>query len=640
MNFDAGSMIKIFTKKVAWLSAVIVYGLLIVMVTPENLSLKNHLVFYGYGFFIFACMYYVLQTHEKDVPGRSREETMRRFFVYLLIFSFVLLLATRLLPFIQYGDTPLGYDTGLYVKNMTNTESLAVTQKAFYLIIAPLLVFGMTPTFALHFIVVLTQILIAGAFYVLFRSITCPSRFGFAVTAVFLFVSSQTQFLAFWWMFAGQMFSASLFLITFALLFRWPILAILTAAAGISIHSLPFIGFGVALTIFAVSFLCKTFLWDKASHRIAVLFSVLGLSLFSNIIYWNWRAVSDFLFKLVVKLDILFKKDISILYPLLTAVVLVLLVLVIGFLVRRRFGIKSVERKVFNYSMLLLCAFIVVVLLKWDLVSDQLRYFFRHYGLASNYTISWGIPAVKGLFIEFTQFHNFSFFILPFFLFGLIYPFVWRSKQNSQQYPYKFLALSYVMLIVLLVLSYFPFIRQHRFIIMLDLMVIIFSVPSIYCLIRHFTKDRVGKFLLIIFIIVFAHRIILTARIQPPQIYSEELKEIKAIATIAEPNAQVMTTSTRYTPWTIGYSGRKSFGPGWEFDQWSLYKWMEFWQASGDSADSKRLELFEDYNDPLYIFIGNSEGKSSPYYKLIDTNPIFKKISPHVWKYEKFPVNK
>ncbi|MEK7512362.1 MAG: hypothetical protein AAB575_05125 [Patescibacteria group bacterium] len=640
MRIDPDPIIKIFTKKVVWLLVAIVYCLLIIVITPESLSSKNQIVFYGYGFFIFACMYYVLQTHEKDVQVSSREETIKKFFICLLIFSFALLLITRLLPFVHYGATPLGYDTGLYVKNMSTTESLEVTKKAFYLIIDSLIVFGMTPTLALHFIVVLTQILIAGAFYVLFRSITSPSRFGFAVTAVFLFVSSQTQFLAFWWMFAGQMFSASLFLITFALLFRWPILAILTAAAGMLIHSLPFIGFAVAIVVFAVFFLCKTFLWEKASYRIALLSSVLGLSLFGNIIYWNWQIVSVFLFQQIVKLDILFKKDISILYPLLVAIFLVLILLVIGFFARRRFETKSVEKTIFYYSLLLLCAFIVVVLLRWGLVSDQLRYFFRHYGLASNYTIPWGIPAVKGLFIDFVQFRNLTFFILPFFLFGLICPFVWRSKLANRQYPNKFLAISYIMLVILFLLSYFPFIRQHRFIIMLDLMIIMFSVPAIYYLIMHFTKDRLGKLLLLIFIIVFAHRIMITAWTQPPQIYSEELQELKALATIAESNAQVMTTNTRYTPWAIGYSERKAFGPGWEFDQWSLYKWMEFWHANGDSADLKRLELLEDYNEPLYIFVGSSEGRGNPYYKLFESNSVFEKISAHIWKYEKPLVNK
>jgi len=640
MNFDPSPFIKFFCKKGVWFTTLIVYCSLIFIVTPNSLSVKNQLIFFGYSFFIFICMYYVLQTHEKDVQVHRRAEMIRKFLIYLLIFSFVLLIITRLLPFIRYGDTPLGYDTGLYVKNMLTVESPVNTQKALYLVIAPLLIFGMPPTLALNFIVVLTQLLIAGAFYVLFRSVNCPSRFGFAVTAVFLFVSSLTQFHAYWWMFAGQMFSASLFLITFALLFRRPTLAIFTGAAGISIHSLPFIGFGVAIVVFVVFYLCKTFLWDKVAYRKILLFSVLGLSILSNLIYWNWRIVSEILFQLVVKLDILFKKDISILYPLLVAFSVAAVLSIVGLLVRGRFEKKSTERKIFNYSLLLLGAFVFIILLKWDLVSDQLRYFFRHYGLATNYPIPWGIPAVKGLFIEFAQFHNFTFFILPFFLFGLICPFVWRNKQTEQRYPHKFLALSYIMLVVLFVLSYFPFIRQHRFIIMLDLLVIIFSVPTIYYLIMHFTKDKLGKLLLTVFIIVFAHRIVLVAWTQPPQIYSDELKELKAVAAITESNAQIMTTSTRYTPWAIGYSGRKAFGPGWEFDQWSLYKWIEFWQGNGDNADQRRLELLRDYKEPLYIFVGDSEGHESPYYKFLETNTIFTKTSTHIWRYESGSVNK
>ena len=623
-----------FRRRGAWLLMFVVYSFLIFVAVPHEFSVRSKIIFLFYGLFVFVSLYYILQAGQNDPLSRNRAETARKIFIFLLFFSFGLLLVTRLMPFVRYGETPLGYDTGLYVKNIQTLESPAVTEKAFYMILSPLLTFGMSPTFALHFIVVFTQILLAGAFYVLFRSINSPSRFGFAVVAVFLFVVSLTQFHAYWWMFARQMLSTGLFLITLALLFRRPALSALTGAAGVLTHPLPFIGLGVAIVIFVLVYVVKLFIWDKASYRKAFLFTTLGLSILTNILYWNWPRVADSLFRLVVRLDIFFKKDVSIFYPLAMVLVLATIILVFWLKVRKRFDKESAQGKIINYSVSLMICFLVVVLLKWDVIADQFRYFFRHYGLASNYPIPWGIPAVKGLFIDFSQFHLLTFILLPFFFFSLICPFVWRSKQADGRYPYRFLTLTYIMLAVLFILSYFPFIRQHRFIIILDLMIILFSVPTIYHIVKHFLKDRLGQFLLIVFFVVFTYRVGLMAWMQEPQIYADELQELRALANVAEVDARVMTTSTTYTTWAIGFSGRQAFGPGWEFDQWNWNQWLEFWMARGDETTDRRLELLARYQYPVYIFVGERENHAAPFYTFIESNQSLTKISAHVWKYD------
>ncbi len=237
-----------------------------------------------------------------------------------------------------------------------------------------------------------------------------------------------------------------------------------------------------------------------------------------------------------------------------------------------------------------------------------------------------------GLYIDISLFQLANLYIIPFsaigvllFLFGKLY------KGKSSRLA-SALFLVFVFLIVLLVVSYFPFIYHHRFLIILDLMLMVFATQAFAVLVVRLLQDRQGKIslgLLLFGLFLFSGYSVWN---QKPQLYQDELSEIRAIDTIAAPSDYVMTTESIYTPWVKAFSHRETLDPGFlTSNKWSYEMWKEFWEGNNNT---RRHELLQMYHRPIYIFVGNIVPANVPYMRFIASDRNFFHVSPHLWKYD------
>lgn len=144
-----------------------------------------------------------------------------RWVAFVAISSLVLLLLTRLVPFLRFGEAPLGYDTGFYVGSLKALAApTTLTISALYLTLIPFFAAGLPPLFLFHFFHVLFQLFLAGSIYFLVSSLSIPFRNRLTVCAMALFSLSAVQFLGYWWAFTQQMLGMGFFLIALALLIR------------------------------------------------------------------------------------------------------------------------------------------------------------------------------------------------------------------------------------------------------------------------------------------------------------------------------------------------------------------------------------------------------------------------------------
>lgn len=203
-----------------------------------------------------------------------------RIFICVLLFSALFLLITRLIPFYQFGEAPLGYDTGFYLRSFGVNDYSMLSSTAYNLNIVPYFLLGMPPLLAISFIYVLSQLLIAGSLYFLFRSINIKSSLSFAAIAIFLFVISVTQFYAYWWMLGQQMLAMALIFVSVALLFRQPLLAILTGSFSMLLHIPTFAVFALSFLMFFIIQLMRTLFFGKILNKKLIYLFLFGLAIF------------------------------------------------------------------------------------------------------------------------------------------------------------------------------------------------------------------------------------------------------------------------------------------------------------------------------------------------------------------------
>jgi len=589
--------------------------ILIIFITPPSLSWLEQATLFVYAFSIFWIINKVLKEREKPDNFQSNDILKyKNIFIYLLILSLFFLLFTRLLPFVRFGEAPLGYDTGFYVKTFEEmSTTLEVDQRrAFYLNLLPLKFLGMSPLFAVQFIYILSQFLIAGSLYILFRSLKIKFNFAFASIAVFLFVISITQFQAYWWMFGQQMLAMGFFFVSLALFFRYPILSILTGCVGILSHFPTFAMFGLSILIFIIFYAGRVFLRKKfLKNKLGILF-IIGLS-----------ALVVFYLK---SPDVFFRQA----NFFLDHGKWLVLVLLIIYLAQKVFKKVIIDSKLLFYIILVVSLPIALYsIIPRVAFWGYVNYIFNYRGLLSHLP-AWKHPQFQGLFIDFSTFRLQNLSILPFAVITFCYPYLWRKIfKKSCRAIIDHIVLFYIMSLSLLALIIFPFIYQHRFIILFDVVVIFFIAPAFFLLIRYFLQNKFSRVMIWVFIFICFIRAGSIVWAQQPQLYADELVEIRALASITEPEARILATDSLYTPWVVGFSGRTAFGPG-IGDLWNFSEWMQFWTGEDDEV---RYQLLDKYEHTLYLFIGKRQDSRHAFQEFIRDNSRFTKISPHIWKY-------
>ena len=147
------------------------------------------------------------------------------------------------------------------------------------------------------------------------------------------------------------------------------------------------------------------------------------------------------------------------------------------------------------------------------------------------------------------------------------------------------------------IIVYFKIIFYDRFLIHMDIVMLILAGYGLYTIMQ--SKKKLGIAITVL-LIASALYISLNESIRTrPLIGNEELGIIKALNNTEE-NSYVMATSSYYSPWVLGYSGRRTIAPGlFDYNKWNYGQWVEFWTGSNSTE-----ELLSVYGKPLYIFVG------------------------------------
>lgn len=212
----------------------------------------------------------------------------------------------------------------------------------------------------------------------------------------------------------------------------------------------------------------------------------------------------------------------------------------------------------------------------------------------------------------FINFFTYQFSVLPFLPFAVLGLFVALDKKYSPaKNPLVLLG------IITLVIVYFQLFFFNRFIIHLDIALILFTGLGASTLLAQ-SPHR--YYFVLILILVFSAGILAfsTSAREKPLISSSELALIGKINQTSQ-DSFVMSTSSIYSPWLQGYSSRRVIAPGlFDYDNHTKEEWMMFW--NGDDLPYMK-EFLQPLQKPLYIFIGqrqkdflaNYPGCFSPY---------------------------
>ena len=198
--------------------------------------------------------------------------------------------------------------------------------------------------------------------------------------------------------------------------------------------------------------------------------------------------------------------------------------------------------------------------------------------------------SAPGTFVSFFVYQFSTLYILPFAIFGFLSMF-WRRKFN----------LLFFLTMVVAVIVYFQFFFFNRFIIHLDVFLIVLAASAFSFMISNSRRLGVG---ILVLMVVSSGWVTFNDSIRAePLITSQALELIKRIGDVTEKNAQVIAISSEYSPWVLAYSGRETIAPGlFEANKWSRQEWEKFWNNGGEK-DTK--ELMNVYGDkPTYLFIG------------------------------------
>lgn len=233
-------------------AAFIVYAALIAAVTPPIVSWPVRIAFYAFAVSAFTVVWD--RSHGVSGSVRVLTSTERRYFRGLLVLAGVTLVMSRILPFLRYGEVPLGYDTGFYLSSIDASIEGILTgvghRNIRALVWLPLVWLGIPKIVYLHGLYVLTQFLIAGALYAFVRTIPALPRLAYGATVVFLFAVSIPQFFVYWWMYYQTELAIAFLLATLALLYRRSFLALLTGGLGAALHPATSLPFAIALVVF------------------------------------------------------------------------------------------------------------------------------------------------------------------------------------------------------------------------------------------------------------------------------------------------------------------------------------------------------------------------------------------------------
>ncbi len=220
-----------------------------------------------------------------------------------------------------------------------------------------------------------------------------------------------------------------------------------------------------------------------------------------------------------------------------------------------------------------------------------------------------------GTFINFFTYQFSTLTYLPFAILGLFF----LIKK-------RYFNILFFWALITALIVYFQFFFFNRFIIHLDIMLIILSGAGFSIIIEN--KKKIGYLILIIMIFSSGFLAFNDSFNSKPLISANELETIKYFQN-TESNSYAMSTSSIYSTWILGYSGRKTIAPGlFDYDTHTEDEWIVFWTTE----DISKIKTFMNaYEKPLYIFIGQKQNNNLDKFREcfeiiyeLDNNKIYK----------------
>lgn len=544
----------------------VVFMVLLTLATYEAMPLLFQVPFLLYALFIYLVL---AQGPTNENNHESSLWLTPERYALIVLGASVFFMSLRILPFLRFGEAPLGYDTGFYWRYFTlvtpagtslktlGTSNIAYTPWfiAYHL--------GISPLVAIHALHLLHQALTLGALYFLARSLPVSKRQRETIGVIVLILAavSINQYMGYWWMFYKQ--SAALPFLLFALGFflRGQWIALPLAAVGAAVHLQTAIPFSIALALY----LAIRIVWQLSRTR-------------------------------------------------------------------------RIDRETFwlTISAIIGAGLILSLKTKED-IANYFEFIFRYKGLATTGAL-WEVEHRKGLFIPFATMRLNSLFYLPFATLGFLQQLkLFRSAATEGR-----MLLFPILVAVLLALSSAPVLYQHRNLIALDSMVLLLAAPVLLTFlirIRQYAMSQLWLGLLGIGALLFSAGVILN---HPPQFTTSEAAELTAVMEMVgsqRPYVYTMATDAMYTPWVYAYTGfEPTIAPGWlTWDLWTYTMWNQFW-STRENVD--REAMLAMYKKPIYLFIGDRQQPSLALRRFLRENPRITNISPHVWKFLPFNLDK
>ncbi|OGL61002.1 hypothetical protein A3H10_03420 [Candidatus Uhrbacteria bacterium RIFCSPLOWO2_12_FULL_46_10] len=526
-----------------WIFA-LAYFLIIVLVTPRQMVWWYRVSFLLFAIFLFWMAHF----------WEQGKKNIKEYPQGLLAGILILLLSIRIVPFFHWGETPLGYDTGIYLRAFE--QYLVGTRQAGPLspIVHILSALGFSVNAMLYGFLAVFNVLLGLSLYTAAKSLFRNQII--ALSALLIFVLSIAQHEAYIWMFYRMMISVMLFMVTIALVSRQSWLAILTGGFAGALHPATFLVFGLAYGVYTIVMVGRWLWWrhrfiNLDGNRIIKKVIVTGLGILALAILVNWHELRGYL----------------------------------PYIIERKLQLANFE----------------------PFLSAELT----------------------GLYLNFTAFRLSTLFYTPLALLGawmlLKRVKIWWMTVSANGLIFL---LSFFITTFILILGRVVF--YQRYLIILDLFIIIFASVALAQLIEYFKDTHWGRILLAIFVVGFSGVILYYSWTREPWISPVELKELNMASHQLEPNAYGMATDAYYTPWVYGYLTERTIAPGYFINYWSLEEWEKFWYKG---TDDERVELLRRYgDDPIYIFVGSRQNENKPMREFL--NKYSKRISAHIWEYQ------
>src|SRR3989338_1808003 len=195
-----------------------------------------------------------------------------------------------------------------------------------------------------------------------------------------------------------------------------------------------------------------------------------------------------------------------------------------------------------------------------------------------------GLEIGAGTFIGILEYQSLFLILLPFLFLG-----VYASIRNKR------INILFIWFIFNLIFVSFKLIFFNRYIIHLDMIMLILAAIGIYVVIKK--GKAIGMISLAMIVLFSSYILIAYALNEKPLVSQAKLDEIQ---TLQNTEGMVMSTHKHDSPWLLVYSGRPTIAPGlYSYSKWSLAEWSIFWN-SGNFTEVK--PLLDMYEKPIYIY--------------------------------------